>query len=122
LVGIPILKPNGVEITDPNLYAEVLNAQYTWVFTNENPILPIVGQSEFPDMRNVAIDHNGVMKLLEKINPSKATGPDLIPARILKEAALAIAPFLTFIFQQSIDTGTVPKDWVTAKITAIFKK
>ena len=28
-------------------------------FTNENPILPIVGQSEFPGMPNIAIDHNG---------------------------------------------------------------
>ena len=81
--------------------AEILNAQYTRVFTNETPVLPTVGHKEFPDMPNIAIDHhNGVMK-----NPSKATGPDLIPAPILKEAAPTIAPFFTFIFQQSINTG-----------------
>ena len=28
------------------------------------------------------------MKLLQKIDTSKAAGPDLIPARILKEAAV----------------------------------
>ena len=73
-------------------------------------------------MPNIAIDHHGVMKVLERINLSKPTGPDLIPARLPKEAVPAIPPFLTFIFQQSIDTGTVPREWVTANITAIYKK
>ena len=72
---MPILKRNGLE-TDPKLKARILNAEYTRVFTNETPVLPTVGHKEFPDMPNIAIDHhNGVMK-----NPSKATGPDLIPA------------------------------------------
>ena len=100
----------------------MLNTQHTRVFTNENPTLPTVGQSEFPDMPDIAIDHIGVIKLLEKINPSKATRTDFIPARILKEAVPAIAPFLTYIFQQSIDTGNVSRERVTANITAIYKK
>ena len=73
-------------------------------------------------MPNIAIDHNSVMKVLERINLSKATGPDLTPACLLKEAAPAIPPFITFIFQQSVDTDTVPREWVTANITAIYKK
>ena len=74
-------------------------------------------------MPNIAIDHHGVMKVLERINLSKQTGPGLIPTRILnKEAVPAIPPFLIFIFQQSIDTGTVPREWVTANIAAIYKK
>ena len=73
-------------------------------------------------MPNIATDHHGVMKVLERINLSKPTGPGLIPARLLKETVPAIPPFLTFIFQQSIDTGTVPREWVTANITAIYKK
>ena len=72
-IGIPILKSNGVDIADPKLKAQVLNKQYNRVFTNENPILPTIGQSELPDMPDIAIDHIGVIKLLEKINPSKAT-------------------------------------------------
>jgi hypothetical protein len=38
---------------------------------------------------------NGVDKLLQDINPSKASGPDEIPNRILKECASQIAPSLT---------------------------
>ena len=61
-------------------------------------------------------------KLLQKLNPGKACGPDLLPARVLKELASEISPLLTTIFQKSLDTGYVPKDWRTANVTAIFKK
>ena len=61
-------------------------------------------------------------KLLQKLNPAKATGPDLLPARVLKELASEISAYLTAIFQRSFDTGYVPKDWRKANVTAIFKK
>ena len=41
---------------------------------------------------------------------------------VLTEAASAIAPYLCFIFQQSIDTGSVPADWKHANIIAVYKK
>ena len=50
----------------------------------------------------------------------KYYGPDLLPARVLKE--IEIGSFLTIIFQKSFDTGIAPKDWRTANVTAIFKK
>lgn len=53
-------------------------------------VLPTLGYSEIPDMPNVTIGIDGVTKLLQRINPSKATGPDLIPMRVLKDAASAI--------------------------------
>jgi hypothetical protein len=34
----------------------------------------------------------GVQKLLQKLNPQKACGPDQIPARILRDLADVIAP------------------------------
>ena len=40
----------------------------------------------------------------------------------MKFFAEDIAPILTFIFQQSLDTGTVPSDWRLANISPIFKK
>jgi hypothetical protein len=60
--------------------------------------------------------------LLQDINPSKASGPDGIPNRILKECASQIAPSLTVIFQKSIDTGTLPEDWLNANISCVYKK
>ena len=42
--------------------------------------------------------------------------------RVLKEAASAIAPYLCFIFQQSIDIGSVPADWKHGNIIPVYKK
>ena len=73
-------------------------------------------------MPDIKVNKEGVAKLLHKLNPSKASGPDLIPARILKELAVEIAPFLTTIFKESFNTGKFPRDWRIANVTAIFKK
>ena len=64
----------------------------------------------------------GIIKLLSNLNPSKASGPDLLPTRILKMVSEEIAPVLCVIYQQSYDTGQVPSDWRQANITAVFKK
>ena len=60
--------------------------------------------------------------MLQDINQSKASGSDGIPNRILKECARQIAPSLTVIFQTSIDTGTLPEDWINANISCVYKK
>jgi hypothetical protein len=69
-------------------------------------------------LRPIIIDQKGLEKLLTNINPSKASGQDNIPNRILKECAIQ-APILKTILQCSLDTGELPKD---ANISSIFKK
>jgi len=64
----------------------------------------------------------GILKVLNNVNSKKAYGPDLIPCRILKEAATEIAPFLQFLFTQSLESGSVPSDWLLANITPVFKE
>jgi len=53
---------------------------------------------------------------------TKANGPDLIPTRVFKEATAAVAPYLCFIFQQSISLGEVPTDWKHANISNIQER
>jgi hypothetical protein len=47
----------------------------------------------------------GVEKLLKNLDPTKASGPDNISTRILKETATEVAPCLAIILQHSYDTG-----------------
>ena len=56
------------------------------------------------------------------LNPSKASGPDQVPARLLKELSKELAPVVTALYKQSFDTGDVPEEWTTAWITPVFKK
>ena len=58
----------------------------------------------------------------KKINTSKAIGPDNISNVILKECANQLAPGLSEIFQNSIDSRKLPTDWTNANISPVFKK
>ena len=65
----------------------------------------------------------GIKKPLLKIKINRASGPDLIPARILHDTASELAVVLSWaLFQQSYDSGTLPFAWKLANICAIFKK
>ena len=75
-----------------------------------------------PDIEQLSIGVNGVYNLLVNIDPHKATGPDGIPSRLLKETAYQMAPLLTFIFQSSLYQGKLPSDWKIANITPLYKK
>jgi hypothetical protein len=46
----------------------------------------------------------------------KASGPDNISSRILKDLQNLIAPILTIIFQNSLQTVGIPTDWKHANV------
>ena len=56
-------------------------------------------------MPDIEISREGDLKLLKKINPNKAPGPDMIPAHILKDLAEELAPILTEIFRRTLVDG-----------------
>lgn len=62
------------------------------------------------------------MNLLQNLNVHKATGPDKISARVLKELSGVLAPTLKSIFDYSLNTSAVPKIWKGANVTPLFKK
>ena len=78
---------------------------------------------QFPTMPKINIHPSCVNTLLDDLDTNKATGPDLIPTRVLKECSSILAPVLL----QSISTCTcrtftelnsqpVPDDWLTANV------
>ena len=61
-------------------------------------------------MNDIAVSAVGVTKLLKGLNPSKALGPDELHPRVLKELSSELGPVFAHLFQQSIDTGEIPKE------------
>ena len=59
---------------------------------------------------------------MKNLKPHKASGPDNIPAQLLKSTSDELAPALTLIFQASLEQGEIPSDWKEAYISPIFKK
>ena len=88
--------------------AEILSAQFKSVFTAENTSTqPSVNMPVVQIMPSIHISTSGVELLLQHIQPHKASGPDTIPARVMKECASSVAPPLAVIFRKSLQTGDV---------------
>ena len=122
--GIPPLKrKNGKGVAQSALEkAEEFNGQFTDVFNkNEHTQVPLLDRSA-PFMNDIAVSKDGVIKLLKGLNPSKTLGPDELHPRVLKELATELGPVFAHLFQQSMDTGEIPKEWSLANICPLFKK
>ena len=62
-----------------------------------------------------------VLNTLLSLNTDKATGPDGIPARILKVSAPVIADSLAALFNASLDDDAFPSDWKEANVFPVYK-
>ena len=115
--GVAPLKENGELVQQPLDKANVLNHQFLSAFS------PITTEPlPYTQMQNITVTVRGVEQLLLNLKPYKAAGPDAILPRTLKDFATEIAPVLTFIFNKSLSSSTIPDDWRTANVTPIFKK
>jgi hypothetical protein len=117
------LKSNDKLVSDSKEKGEILIQKLISIFTiDKSTAIPQTTKHIDESIPKLTIRENGVEKLPQDINPSRASGPDGIPNRILKACVIQIAPILTVIFQTSIDTGTLPEDWLNANISCAYKK
>ena len=88
---------------------------------NEHTQVPLLDRSA-PFIDDIVVSKDGVNKLLKGLNTSKDLGPDEVHPRVLKELATELGPAFAHLFQQSINTGEIPKEWSLANICPLFKK
>ena len=88
----------------------------------DNNNIPTKEGTYYPTVPDITIHQKGVLKLLRNINVHKATGPDQIPWKLLKELATEISPILTTIFSASLRQSRIPDQWKGALITPLLKK
>ena len=63
-----------------------------------------------------------VYEELVNLQRDKACGPDSIPAHLLKVGADFICSPLSRVFQLSLDSSSLPRDWITANVVPVHKK
>ena len=96
--------------------SEEFNGQFTDVFNkSEHTQVPLPNRSA-AFLEDIHVSAEGVTKLLKGLNPSKALGPDELHPRVLKELASELGPMFAHLFQQSNDTGEIPKELSLANI------
>ena len=62
-----------------------------------------------------------VKRLLKQTDSKKSDGPDLIPARLIKDCAHELAPSITHLVNVILETSTIPNDFKIGRISAIYK-
>ena len=75
-----------------------------------------------PSLTEVTLSTSEIEEILRNLNPNKATGPDGITTRILKETAEEIASLLSKLFNKPLRLGLLPNDWKLANIVPVYKK
>lgn len=123
---LPAINVDGSLIHDDLVKANTLNKYFSSVFTDENisnlQELRCSSTSHPLLLDSINVSESAVFELLKDLDPSKACGPDLIPARLLKEGAEEIIHSLSRIFQLPLCSGTLPQDWISAHIVPVHKK
>ena len=75
---------------------------------------------ELPDQYVISVCTT--FKALESVKANKATGPDNIPAWVLRNHGNVLVPPLTAIFvNNSLREGVLPMEWKMANIIALSK-
>ena len=88
----------------------------------DKALLPEVRYKTDSRLSDIIILESEVKDILMSLDTSKASGPDGISAKMLKENAISIAPSLTKLFQKSFEKGKIPKLWKEANVLPLHKK
>ena len=110
-------------ISDETLIAEELNNFFVLTSTiNDTGLeVPAVTQRTTNRLTEVKTEEQDIVKILKNLDVNKATGPDGICNRILRECATVLSYPLCLIFNKLIDNGHFPSCWKIAYVSAIPK-
>ena len=121
---------NGEVINDPIRVADLLQNQYTSVYSNPLPEKKIIAPSQFfridqtneEDITDVAFTEEDIKEAINEIKHNSAAEPDNIPAIFLKNCKDSISKPLYILWRRSLDTGTIPASLTEEKVVPIFKE
>ena len=88
---------------------------------DSNKALPYLEPSPYI-LESITISRQDVEDVLQHLNVSKASGPDLISPHLFKEGANVLASPYSIVFNCSLEQGYFPNSWKEANVSPIFKK
>ena len=111
------------QVTSDNEKAEILNEHFAESQTVEDSDLPYCDPQPTTTflISDIEVSSFQVKNIMLHLKLNKANGPDNISTNILKFCPAVAAP-LCSLYNQSIQTWTIPQDWKDANITPLFKK
>ena len=122
--NIPVMQCGDRILTENYDKTEEFNKAFLKFATidTSNASLPDIAYKTNSRLDSINITQAETLDILKSLDTSKATGPDGISCKMLKETADSIAPSFTRLLQLSLSTAKVPSCWKQANVLPIFKK
>ena len=111
-----------VSADTPAGIADLFNSFFASVFTIDSAVEKTACIRSDTVISDLTLNESTILAALKALEVGKATGPDEIPAKLLKETASVIAPSLCRIFNKSLQLGSLPSDWKLANVVPVHKK
>ena len=118
-----ILKSQNVIETNESKCADILNNYFSSVYTCGASNLDVDASKIpiFPKIPDAQITTDLVEKVISDLDVNKSSGPDGVPAFLIKKFANAFCPLLSILFQRSFNEGVVPNSMKTAIVIPLHK-
>ena len=114
--------PSRVSADTPAGIADLFNSFFASVFTIDSAVEKTACIRSDTVISDLTLNESTILAALKALEVGKATGPDEIPAKLLKQTASVIAPSLCKIFNKSLQLGSLPSDWKLANVVHVHKK
>ena len=122
---LPHSLTNGsVSAVSPKSKTNLLNSYFSSCFNTPSLSAPSLGShshSTHPTLSSVECTDEEVVNVLRSLKLKTSSGPDGISSSMLKHTIFSISSSFCSLFNLSLSTGTVPKDWKFSNITPVFK-
>ena len=121
---IPPLFHENAYISDTNEKANLINNFFAEqsVLDDHLATLPDSVDSGGPSLDSIVFTPTEVKDILNTLKLGKASGPDNVNNRILKEAAVPLSDSLCDLFNYSMSKRVCPNIWKEANVSPLYKK
>ena len=124
--NIPALKSDsGSWVFEPtakaNLFAEKFAAKYSLI-TEEQNVYSYISQNTPVQLKEPVPTEEVAAKILRGLQEDSATGPDMLPTRMLRECADVLAGPFRILALLILEQGSWPQAWMKHWIVPLFKK
>ena len=121
----PLFDENGVLTNDPKTMADLLQDQYSSVFSDPSSTKkksPTINFDVKEILNNITVSREEIIKAIDEISENSSCGEDDIPAIVLKKCKSSLSNPILSIWEESLQSGYVPKVYKNQVITPAHKK
>ena len=121
---IPPVRNDNVYISEDSEKANLLSNYFVeqTVIDDQSATLPCAIKNDTPTLNTIQITPDEVEDNLKSLQLGKASGPDNINNRILKELAEPLSKPLSDLYNYSLSKCDFPSKWKEANVSPLFKK